>query len=282
MPMANNKTTSFGKYLKTVRLEKGIRLSDIAGRTRISKVTLEALEEEDHDRLPAEVFVKGFIRAHARVVGADGDVAVKGYTESRRLLNENSLQKTEVVAARSHTGVRLLIVLGILVVLAAGAVFFMRSDAPVKTDEQVAPQAPAEKMDKTATVPAVKQAPPAAPPEAAPEKTVPVEAAKDAAAPGGTETAAGVLPEAAAPEKSLPVTRQRIHIQVVENTWLKVIADSLSTSEYSLTPGDTLELEADREFNLLIGNATGIQLTFNDDPVPIPGKTGQVVTIQLP
>ena len=61
-----------------------------------------------------------------------------------------------------------------------------------------------------------------------------------------------------------------------------MIIDSLNTNEYSLAPGDTLELEADKGFNLLIGNATGIQLTFNGNPVPISGKSGQVVTIQLP
>jgi len=280
--MANNKSTSFGRYLKTVRLEKGIHLSDIAGRTRISKVTLEALEDEDHDRLPAEVFVKGFIRAHARVVKADGNLAVKGYEESRRRLDENSRQKADVTAARSHAGRRLWIFLGLIVVLAAGAVYFMRSSEPVTTGEMAAQPAPAAETDEAGAVPDATPTPLTEPSGVPPEPAAPADTEKATAVPGGGEATLEVLPEAAAPEKNTPVTRQRIHIRVVEDTWLKVIADSLSTSEYSLAPGDTLELEADREFNLLIGNATGIELTFNDDPVSIPGKTGQVVTIQLP
>jgi hypothetical protein len=33
---------------------------------------------------------------------------------------------------------------------------------------------------------------------------------------------------------------------------------------------------------LLIGNAGGILLALNDQPVSVPGRSGQVVTLQLP
>ena len=84
------------------------------------------------------------------------------------------------------------------------------------------------------------------------------------------------------PETTVARPRQHLHVQAVEETWLKVISDSLNTTEYNLLPGDTLDLVADKGFSLLIGNATGIKLTFNGTPVAIPGKSGQVVTIQLP
>ena len=47
-------------------------------------------------------------------------------------------------------------------------------------------------------------------------------------------------------------------------------------------PGDHLELEASSDFNLLIGNAGGVKLTFNDEPLGVLGKSGQVVNVQLP
>jgi hypothetical protein len=50
-----------------------------------------------------------------------------------------------------------------------------------------------------------------------------------------------------------------------------------------LKPGDLLELEASSGYNLLIGNAAGVQLTLNGKPVEkFLGKSGQVVTIQIP
>ncbi len=53
--MEQKNAAPFGRYLKTVRLEKGIRLAEISRQTRISKDTLELIEAEDHARLPAEV-----------------------------------------------------------------------------------------------------------------------------------------------------------------------------------------------------------------------------------
>jgi hypothetical protein len=49
-----------------------------------------------------------------------------------------------------------------------------------------------------------------------------------------------------------------------------------------LKQGDRLELEASAGINLLVGNATGVQLILNDKPIKVPGKSGQVVNIQIP
>jgi cytoskeletal protein RodZ len=137
--MEKKKPSSFGRYLKTVRLEKGIKLSDIFQQTRISKVTLEQIEAEDHTQLPAEVFVKGFLRAYAGVVGADANVAVEGYLESRRLLGESVPFEPDGVASGSKSGSRILILLSIFIVIIAIAVFGMLAARPSKTDKPTKP-----------------------------------------------------------------------------------------------------------------------------------------------
>ena len=280
--MEKKRSTSFGEYLKTVRLEKGIRLSDISSQTRISKDTLAALEAEDHARLPAEVFVKGFIRAYSRVVGADGDVAIQRFVDSRSPGDVGSRFKPDETGPRTRTGARLLIFLCVFVVIAAVAVFVMRPAKSVKTSEPAGPPRPAATAVEKKAPPAVKEAPPPVPTEVLPEPVVPA-APETVPAPAENPVAGPQVEKAAASqEAAAPRTRQHLHIQVVEETWLKVISDSLNTDEYSLAPGDTLDLEADKGFNLLIGNASGIELTLNETPVSIPGKSGQVVTIQLP
>ncbi len=253
--MEEKRTTAFGSYLKTVRLEKGIKLSTISEQTRISKDTLAALEDEDHSRLPAEVFVKGFIRAYARVVGADGDVAVKGFVASCRLLGDSPPPRTDLTGGEPPTRGRWPLFLGILILIVIAGVWSWRSMSAVISKEQT-------------TAPPSAESPVSQP--AGPEEPEPPAAAP--AAPPETQPA----------EQAVAQPRQRIQILVIEETWLKVITDSLTTTEYSLGPGDTLELEADLGFNLLIGNATGIELTYNDEPVPITGKSGQVVPLQLP
>jgi cytoskeleton protein RodZ len=65
-------------------------------------------------------------------------------------------------------------------------------------------------------------------------------------------------------------------------TWIKVIIDEEKPLEYLLKPGDKIALNAKSHYNFLIGNAGGVQLNLNGQPVQIPGKMGQVVTLSLP
>jgi len=280
--MEKNKSASFGRYLKTVRLEKGIKLSEIFRQTRISRITLELIEEEDHARLPAEVFVIGFLKAYAGVVGADGNIAVDRFLESRRLLDKNIRFETEVAGIRSKIGARMLTFLGILVVIIAVAVFAMQATRPAITDKQAEPAKTPESSVMKEVAEVVKEEAKPAEDTKKTEQAVPAESVEVEQADENTVVQPDVRPEAVVPENIEPRVKQRISIQVVEDTWLKVIVDSLSTIEYSLEPGDTIELDADKGFNLLIGNATGIRLTFNGQPVAVSGKSGQVVTIQLP
>ena len=62
----------------------------------------------------------------------------------------------------------------------------------------------------------------------------------------------------------------------------EVIIDNKGSEEYNLISGEKLDLEASAGFNLLIGNAGGLELEFNGKPLKIEGKAGEVVNIQLP
>ena len=79
-----------------------------------------------------------------------------------------------------------------------------------------------------------------------------------------------------------PAAKLLLRVNTLEETWLKIIIDDLVPMEYSLFPGDRIELEAGSGYNLLIGNAAGVELFLNDQPVAVPGKSGDVVNIELP
>jgi len=70
---------SLALWLRTGRTEKGLSLDDVARTTKIQLKTLERIEAGAQDGLPAEVFVRGFVRAFARCVGLDEDEALKRY-----------------------------------------------------------------------------------------------------------------------------------------------------------------------------------------------------------
>jgi cytoskeleton protein RodZ len=65
--------------LRQARLAKGVTLRDIAAATKISIVTLEALERSDYSRLPGGIFSRAFVRAYALEVGIDPEPAVNEF-----------------------------------------------------------------------------------------------------------------------------------------------------------------------------------------------------------
>ena len=77
---------TFGLRLRQERENKRMRLVDVAKSTRVGIHHLAALEHEDFDALPNDVFVKGYIRVYAECLGLDPDSLVKEYL---RLAQEN-------------------------------------------------------------------------------------------------------------------------------------------------------------------------------------------------
>ncbi len=71
---------SLSLWLRTGRAHKGLSLADVAKITKIQQRILERLEAGKLDGLPAEVFVRGFVRSFARCVGLDEAEALQRYT----------------------------------------------------------------------------------------------------------------------------------------------------------------------------------------------------------
>jgi hypothetical protein len=69
----------FAAWLREGRSARGLTIEDVARITRIQQRTLERLEDGRFDELPADVFVRGFIRNYARCVGICPDEALARY-----------------------------------------------------------------------------------------------------------------------------------------------------------------------------------------------------------
>ncbi len=238
--MINKNPLSFGHYLKAIRVKKGISLDEVSEETRIRIDTLRLIEKEDHDRLPSEVFVKGFLRAYAEAVGIDGGEAVTRYTSSINAYQATARSETDFVKLSTRFWPHLLLSLGAMICIITLSVFAMSVfHSPLQTDNQVNTNAGEDDNKNDSEL----------------------------------ESDLAGKPS----EKSL-----LLKIITIETSWIKVIIDGRKPKEYSLKPGDRLEFEAFTGFNLLIGNAAGVQLILNDKPIEVSGKRGQVVNIQIP
>lgn len=76
-------TMTLGEKLKKFRADKRISLGEIARFTRIRMDYLENLEEGLYEKLPADVYVKGFLRSYADFLGIDECPLIKLYEKER-------------------------------------------------------------------------------------------------------------------------------------------------------------------------------------------------------
>ncbi|MCD6499897.1 MAG: helix-turn-helix domain-containing protein [Deltaproteobacteria bacterium] len=81
----------FGAYLRAARLERNLAVDDLHVKIRVSITMIEALENEDFEALPADVYAKGFVKSCASALELD-DVdllrryeAARGRHETKRL-----------------------------------------------------------------------------------------------------------------------------------------------------------------------------------------------------
>ena len=68
-----------GNSLREARLRQGADFPEIEQATKIRAKYLRALEAEHFDLLPAQTYVKGFLRSYAEYLGLDGQLYVDEY-----------------------------------------------------------------------------------------------------------------------------------------------------------------------------------------------------------
>lgn len=67
-----------GAALQAAREARELSVPQVADQLRLSSAAVTALEANDWDRLPAPVFVRGYIRAYARLMALDDEELLEG------------------------------------------------------------------------------------------------------------------------------------------------------------------------------------------------------------
>lgn len=108
---------SLARWFATGRQAKGMSIDEVARITKIQHRALERIESGQHEGLPAEVFVKGFVRSFARAIGLDEQEALLRYsacgtgasvpTAAARALVESMSELAPVAAAKPTAPVML-------------------------------------------------------------------------------------------------------------------------------------------------------------------------------
>lgn len=243
-----------GTALRTARELRGIPLSRMAATTKIPVTVLRALEANDFDRVPAGIFVRGYIRAYAREVGLEPEAAV-----------------AQFLAETGH----------------APPTFGMPEEPPV--DDSLEPLDTDPDLDEPSRaswgyvlivaalligfISVNRSGEPEAP-----------EAAVDRAPVAEPAPAGGVQPVlATVEERAVPTTgsRLRIELQAQGLCWVRAVADGTTIVERLLQPGDREVFEADRDVVLRVGDPGALLHSVNGTPGDPLGRPGMPVTVRF-
>jgi cytoskeleton protein RodZ len=130
-----------GPRLRSARLARGVSLEEASRDTRIRADFLQALEDEDFDRLLGDVYVRGCLRSYSNYLGLPPDALVSRYArhierpepEPRAVLPPSA---PAVGARRRRDNHRLWVMLAVTALVLAGAfgVLSTREAAPPPAD----------------------------------------------------------------------------------------------------------------------------------------------------
>lgn len=130
--------TKPGARLATLRLQKGYSSEYIAGKLHLRVRIIELLEADDYQHLPEPVFIKGYLRAYAKLLGVPVqpllDIFNSSYKSDR--VSEKALWQSRRETNRAEHAIRWLTGFFAAMVLVAVAVWWYTN----KDNERLFPE----------------------------------------------------------------------------------------------------------------------------------------------
>jgi len=242
---------NFGERLKREREMREVSLKEVTTATRIGSRFLEALENEQWDKLPGGIFNRGFVRAIARYLGLDEENLLAEYDLAR---GEQSLpipQPYEDKIPRPPIWIPILGVLAMLALLGglvAGGIYGWR---------RIAAHRAAKRALSSVLPPA--------------QNRVGAPTAAAAAAPEPASNAA------ASSSTSVPLD---LAVSTSAATRVRILADGALLLDAEVPADETRHFSAKQQFEVTAADSSAVLLELNGramPPVGTPGASGTIV-----
>ena len=263
--------TGIGQELAAAREARGLALADVAQQLKFAPRQLEALEQENFAALPGATFARGMVRSYARLLKLDPEPLVQRIAGCFEIPDANRLAARyhQPVpfsdGARRSTFVYLAMSLGVLVLVGGVAYEWQQERTAAATKATTVAKAKSAPRSEAKARPA-----PALPP-------VPVQAA----------AAPVVIPKVIAPEKATVMAApaspartgpNRLVIRTEGEAWIEIkdASDRMLISSLN-PPGSERVVRGKPPYNLVIGNASQVIITYDDKPVNLAPHTRQDV-----
>jgi len=301
---------NFGGRLKVARETKNLAQSDVAAKLKLTTRQVEALEQEDFSQLPSEIFVRGFVRNYARLVGIEPDSLIAPVDAQAEVSETITAPNAGLIVGSS--GIRIwlvypIVALTIFLLLVAVLYYWLRQgeDALITTPPAVVSQSDPVEASEGLIAPPVTPLPDVA----GPTQDVNQLAGQSPALPtpeSGLPSNAGipVVPEVAstAQVQPMPTAPDAISPSVNTNTstntnantdtktavrsmrfepatdaWIQVVDAKGARFSKLVLAGSTEAFSGMPPFRLVVGEAALVKLTYNGHSIDLAPFIGQKV-----
>lgn len=245
------KEASPGHQLASAREAKGMTLDAVGESTGIPRGVLEALEANDWDKLDAPVYVRGYLRKYARLLGLDQAALVEAY-EAAALPRDPEIHSYVSEHLPVEHSVRWLIPVTALIIIVLLVLVGLWSWHRFHASSNRA-QAPASAVS---AMMALTDATPAKASASAAGGSVPPQATVK---PGSAAEAAAGL---------------KLHMQIRQPSWVEVYGQDNKRLYYNLAAAGTeLDFHAEKgALRVFLGNADGVKLEVNGKDFQVPAS----------
>ena len=278
-----NKT--IGAVLRDEREKKGLSYAQVSEVTKVRQTILEALENESWDDLPSPAFVSGFVRSYGRALGLDEKIVMALYQETGPVKVSPPKPLLKPVKRKKASVIMLVFLL-----LAMSSFYFLWKGYSIRENPVVIPKKITtaeiepkkieriqENHNRTTNELPIKQD----------QTDSDVEIIDDSDLINKNQD---LLAEDKEPiTYSAPVEPTEINApelvlkaKIREETWVKIFIDDKDPREYIFQPGRSYQWTAEEGFELMIGNARGIDLELNGEEVEKSKTAGKVVRVTIP
>ena len=284
-----------GTMIRDARQAQRLSVDDLAAHTKLARATVEALERDDFGALLEPVYVRGYYRKCAKVLGVDEKTLIDAYASrvaQRAPQPPAKLRLASGTELGSSSRLPMSMALGFVIVAVivcallwwvrgATSKFDAREDLPSSISVMPSPSAPSAQTPLASDTPPAADAGDATADDAMP----PVPAADASAGVAATVPAASDATVTPAPTATpAPAAAVSGRLQLVFNgeSWIqisdangKVLLDGL------IAAGERRGLDGEPPFNLFIGKAPAVSVSFDGTTVDLQPYTRGNSTARL-
>jgi cytoskeletal protein RodZ len=242
--------TEIGHYLQQVREENLLSLEQVAARTMIPVRLLQAIEQGKLHQLPEPVYIQGFIKRYAEVLGLDAVGVAKAFPTD--LDARAVLPSWKDSAAAQLRPLHLYLAYVCLILVAVSMLSYVMGRSSSWSGSAI---------------------------NAGQQSTVPASPTRRESATVQVTTAPTAKPENADTTADKSV---RIGVNLTAQSWLRITADGKTEFEGVLPEGTQRTWVADSQLVVRAGNAGGVMLTYNDGQAERMGEPGAVEEMTFP